>query len=279
MWIFWVQTPLRPGTRCWVLHPGYNFQVVGEAKAGVNNKSRSQQTQLVSRCKDGQQYILFKKIYRHDTPLIFPNDPHIGTNKMCDSVVWSPGNPGQWVRWWCRYLIDMASARPVSNVWVRKMACGMFFGEPWTLKDCRVGNAFRTTACNYWVLRHGSFVCNTAIQWGGELSSEQGLQLFMFRKFDLWTTCCYVCVCMCLAVQTETKKNPVSNTHMLFSINPWGPGFVQDCMKSYERDVCDHIHHKNPIYYIVAIVQECLRSLPIVPSNTEKTTNSMQKPR
>ena len=111
-----VQIPLRPGTRCWVLHPGFNNMVVGEAKAGVNNKSRSQQKHLVDRCTDGQQFILFKKIHRHDTPLLFPNDPHIGANKMCDSVLWSPGNPEQWVRWWSRYLIDMATAEPILNV-------------------------------------------------------------------------------------------------------------------------------------------------------------------
>lgn len=111
-----MQIPVRPGTRCWVLHPGYNFEVVGEAKAGVNNKSRSQQKQLVARCKDGQQYILFKRIFRHDTPLIFPNDPHVGPNKMIDSVVCSAGNAGQWVQWWSRYLIEMATARPVDKV-------------------------------------------------------------------------------------------------------------------------------------------------------------------
>jgi hypothetical protein len=110
-----VQIPVRPGTRYWVLHPGYNFQVVGEAKAGVNNKSRSQHKQLVDRCKDGQQYILFKKIHQHDTPLIFPNDPHIGRNQMCDGVICSNGNAGKWVRWWSRYLIEMATAKPVGN--------------------------------------------------------------------------------------------------------------------------------------------------------------------
>lgn len=111
-----VQTPLRPGTRCWVLHPGFYNTVVGEAKAGVNNKSRSQQKHLVERCKDGQQYILFKKIHRHDTPLLFPNDPHIGSNTMCDGVLWSSGKAEHWVRWWSRYLIDMATAEPLESV-------------------------------------------------------------------------------------------------------------------------------------------------------------------
>lgn len=88
---------------------------MGEAKAGVNNKSRSQQKHLVERCKDGQQYILFKKIHRHDTPLIFPHDPQVGANTMCDDHVWSPGKPESWVRWWSRFLIDMATAEPVGS--------------------------------------------------------------------------------------------------------------------------------------------------------------------
>ena len=95
---------------------------MGEAKAGVNNRSRSQQKELVGRCKDGQQFILFKKIHRHDTPLLFPYDPHIGQNKMCDSVVWSAGNPEVWVRWWCRYLVEFADADPIQDVYSRQVA-------------------------------------------------------------------------------------------------------------------------------------------------------------
>ena len=104
-----MQTPLRPGTKCWVLHPGFGHAVVGVAKAGVHNRSRSLNKELVARCEDGQQFILFKKIYRHDTPLIFDKDPGIGLNVMCDSVVWSSGNPERWVRWWCKYLIDVSA--------------------------------------------------------------------------------------------------------------------------------------------------------------------------
>ena len=110
-----VQIPVRPGTKCWILHPGFGTQVIGEAKAGVNNSSRSVQKQLVRRAKDGQQFILFRKIYRHDTPLIFTNDPDIGLNMMCDSVVCGEGRPGQWVRWWSRYLIEMSEAQSLSN--------------------------------------------------------------------------------------------------------------------------------------------------------------------
>jgi hypothetical protein len=83
---------------------------VGEAKASVTNRSHSQNTDLVDRCKDGQQFILFKRVHRHDTPLIFDKDPGIGANTMCDSVVWSSGNPERWVRWWCKYLIDIAAS-------------------------------------------------------------------------------------------------------------------------------------------------------------------------
>ena len=86
-----MQHPLRPGTKCWVLHPGFDNVVVGEAKAGVHNRSRSQQKHLVTACKDGQQFILFKKIYRRDTPLLFPDDAGIGPIKSCDSVVWASG--------------------------------------------------------------------------------------------------------------------------------------------------------------------------------------------
>lgn len=97
------------------MHPGFGHNVIGEAKAGVNNKSRSVQKQLVRRAKDGQQFILFRKIYRHDTPLIFPDDPDIGLNMMCDHVVCDEGSTGQWVRWWSRYLIDMTEVQSLIN--------------------------------------------------------------------------------------------------------------------------------------------------------------------
>lgn len=59
MWL--EQTPLKHGLHCWVLHPGFPDEVVGEARAGVNNKSRSNHMDLVESCADGEQYILFKK--------------------------------------------------------------------------------------------------------------------------------------------------------------------------------------------------------------------------
>lgn len=111
-----MQVALRPGTKCWVLHPGFKNEVVGEAKAGVHNKSRSQQKDLVATCEDGQQYILFKKIYRHDTPLLFPDDANIGKGKMCDSVVRASGRVEKWVRWPCKYLHEKAEAGPMEGV-------------------------------------------------------------------------------------------------------------------------------------------------------------------
>ena len=65
---------------------------------------------LVVTCKDGQQFILFKRIHCHNTPLLFDKDPGIEPNKMCDGVLWTYGNPERWVRWWCKYLIDIAAA-------------------------------------------------------------------------------------------------------------------------------------------------------------------------
>jgi hypothetical protein len=74
------------------------------AKAGINNKSRSYHPEMVSQLKDGQQFILFKKILRKDTPLIFPNDAHIGPIKTCDAVLWASGTSEKWVRWSSVYL-------------------------------------------------------------------------------------------------------------------------------------------------------------------------------
>lgn len=71
---------------------------------------------MVAACKDGEQFILFKKIYRHDTPLLFPNDAHIGPNKMCDAVVWSSGKPEKWVRWTSKYLREKSVADPMDDL-------------------------------------------------------------------------------------------------------------------------------------------------------------------
>lgn len=113
MWL--VQIPLSYGTHCWVLHPGFPNEVVGEARAGVNNRSRSSHPELVSACKDGEQYILFKKIHRHDTPLLFPDDANIGPQKMCDVVLWTSGKAEKWVRWSCKYLREKSIANTPDN--------------------------------------------------------------------------------------------------------------------------------------------------------------------
>ena len=42
--------PLRYGTHCWVMHPGFNNDVIGIARAGVNSRSRSHHTDLVHAC-------------------------------------------------------------------------------------------------------------------------------------------------------------------------------------------------------------------------------------
>ena len=96
--------PLRYGTHCWVMHPALNDAVIGIARAGVNSRSRSHHTDLVHACEDGQQCILFKKLFRQDVPLLFPDDVLIGSKKTCDSVLWSSGKGERWVRWACKYL-------------------------------------------------------------------------------------------------------------------------------------------------------------------------------
>ena len=98
------QTPIRHGTHCWVFHPGFGNQIIGEARAGVNNKSRSNHPDMVAMLKDGEQWILFKVIHRHDVPLMFPDDPHLGPHKMCDSVLKMTGRAETWVRWSSKFL-------------------------------------------------------------------------------------------------------------------------------------------------------------------------------
>lgn len=84
--------------------------MVGEARAGVNNRSRSHHPHMVSACRDGEQFILFKKIYRHDTPLLFPEDDSVGPIKMCDSALWASGKAEKWVRWKSKYLLEKCRA-------------------------------------------------------------------------------------------------------------------------------------------------------------------------
>ena len=66
----YVQSPVHCGTRVWVLHSDFNGEVIGIANAGVNNKSCSIRKTFVQRCNDGQQFILFKNIFRHDTSFL-----------------------------------------------------------------------------------------------------------------------------------------------------------------------------------------------------------------
>ena len=97
-------TPLRYGIHCWVMHPDYNNAVIGIARAGVNSRSRSHHTDLVHSCEEGQQCILFKKLFRHDIPLLFQDFAHTGPKKTCDSVLWVSGKGEKWVRWSCKFL-------------------------------------------------------------------------------------------------------------------------------------------------------------------------------
>lgn len=81
---------------------------MGEARAGVNNKSSSYKTHLVESCADGEQYILFKRIFRPDTPLLYPDDPHIGHIKTCDQALWENERVGEkWVKWSSQYLREI----------------------------------------------------------------------------------------------------------------------------------------------------------------------------
>jgi hypothetical protein len=98
------------------LHPELPGEIVGEARAGVNNKSRSHHPEMVSACKDGEQYILFKKIYRHNTPLLFSDDGDRWPIKMCDSALWKSGKPERWVRWLSKYLRDKSVADGMDEV-------------------------------------------------------------------------------------------------------------------------------------------------------------------
>ena len=112
----WVQNHVRHDTYCRVLHPGFPDEVVGEARAGVNNKSHSSHLHMILACADVKQYIFFKKIHRHDTPLFFPDDAHIGPLKMCDAVLWAFGKPEKWVRWVSKYLREKYVAAPMDDL-------------------------------------------------------------------------------------------------------------------------------------------------------------------
>jgi hypothetical protein len=92
------------------LHPDLPGEIVGEARAGVNNKSRSHHPEMVSACRDGEQYILFKKIYRHDAPLLFSDDGDSEPIKTCGAALWVSGKPERWVRWLSKYLRDKSVA-------------------------------------------------------------------------------------------------------------------------------------------------------------------------
>ena len=72
---------------CWMLHPGFSNQIIGEARAGINNKSRSSHLDMVAALNDGEQWRLFKMVHRYDVSLMFLDNSHLGSHKMCDAVL------------------------------------------------------------------------------------------------------------------------------------------------------------------------------------------------
>ena len=103
-------------THYWVLHPGFPNKIIGEARAGINNKSRSHYPEIVFQLKNGQQFIFFRKILRKDTPLIFPNDTNIEPIKMFEAVIWASGNSEKWVRWPSVYLQKKCTPGSTENL-------------------------------------------------------------------------------------------------------------------------------------------------------------------
>ena len=82
----------------------------------INNKSCSHHPEMVLQLKDGQQFIIFKKILWKDTPLIFSNDVHIGPIKTCDVILWASGTSEKWVRWPSVYLQEKCTQGPTDDL-------------------------------------------------------------------------------------------------------------------------------------------------------------------